>query len=68
MPKYDFECKTCGNKKEIYMNTTQFDELICECCGGRMKRQFPTSVSFQIRWVKPKVKEKMKKMGVWGNV
>jgi len=44
------------------MGTTQFDELEC-ICGGRMKRQFPTSATFQIRWGKPKVRAKVKKMG-----
>jgi len=62
MPKYDFKCDKCGKIAEIYMNVTQFDETVCEC-GGKMKRQFPTSAKFQVRWGKAKVRAKVKRMG-----
>lgn len=62
MAKYDFRCEKCGKIVEIYMNVTQFDKLECEC-GGMMKRQFPTGVNYQIRWGKPKVRAKVRRMG-----
>ena len=68
MPKYDFKCDGCGFVEE---NIMSFDEAelgyLCEeCTVGVMRRQFsPDGTVFQVRWVKPKVKEKMKKMGVW---
>lgn len=66
MPKYDFKCKKCGRVAEIYMMTTQFDEAVCDKCGGEMKRLFsPQGQHFLNRlWMKPKVWRKMKKMGV----
>ena len=66
MPKYDFECIKCGKVAEIYMATTQFDEAVCDKCGGVMKRLFsPQGINFRMKWIKPKVKKKMQKMGVW---
>lgn len=64
MPKYDFKCESCKRVAEIYMNVTQFNEAVCNECGGVMRRQFPTSVNFHVHWIKPKVKKKMNKMGV----
>ena len=63
MPKYDFECQQCGKIAEIYMNVTQFDKAMCDECGGIMKRQFPTSVNFQVRWGRPAVRKRVRKMG-----
>jgi len=65
MPKYDFKCEKCGRVAEIRMMTTQFDETVCGKCGGKMKRQFsPQGTVFQVRWGKPKVRQKVKRMGV----
>ena len=61
MPKYDFKC---GKVAEITMMTTQFDKAVCNKCGGIMKRQFsPQGTTFQVRWGKPKVRQKVKRMG-----
>jgi len=66
MPKYDFKCEKCGRVVEIRMRTTQFDETVCDKCGGKMKRLFPTNIHFHNKlWVKSKVQKKMKKMGVY---
>jgi len=63
IPKYDFICQKCGKIAEIYLGVTEFDEAVCNECGGTMHRQFPTSVTFQVRWGKPKVRAKVKRMG-----
>ena len=64
MPRYDFECKGCGRIVEIRMTTTQFDEAVCDKCGGIMKRLFsPQGTVFQIRWGRPSVRKKVRKMG-----
>jgi len=64
MPRYDYFCKYCNNKEERLVD---FYEAVQQCkCGGFMERLFsPGGINFQVKWVKPKVKKKMKKMGVW---
>ena len=64
MPKFDFKCDDCGKVVEILQMTTQFDEMVCDKCKGRMKKQFsPQGTVFQVRWGKEKVRNKVKKMG-----
>jgi putative FmdB family regulatory protein len=64
MPKYDFECQKCKRVAELYMQTTQSNEATCSKCGGKMKKLFsPQGTVFQIRWGKPKIRAKVKKMG-----
>ena len=65
MPKYDFECVRCLKKEEKNVLYKERDHQFCEC-GGKMNRLFsPQGIHFIMKWVKPKVKKKMQKMGVW---
>jgi len=64
MAIFDFKCEKCGKVVEIRMSTTQFNETVCDDCGGIMKKQFsPQGTVFQVRWGKAKVRAKVKKMG-----
>ena len=61
MPKYDYECEECQNIEE---RIKSFSERQYCKCGGRMKRLFsPQGTVFQVRWGKPRVRAKVKKMG-----
>jgi len=64
VPRYNFKCK-CGNAIEANVSFEKSEDGIkCSKCGGKMKRQFsPQGVNFQVRWGKPKVRAKVKKMG-----
>jgi len=64
MPKYDFKCGDCGKVTEEIMMTTEIYQIFCAECGGVMERQFsPQGTVFQVRWGKPRVRAKVKKMG-----
>lgn len=62
MPKYDFKCVKCQKVEERIVLYKETDKQICNC-GGRMRVLFNMSVSFQVRWGKPKVRQKVKRMG-----
>jgi len=65
MPKYNFKCDRCEIVIEGIMS---FEESklgrSCPKCGdGIMERQFsPQGTVFQVRWGKPKVRQKVKRM------
>ena len=63
MPKYDFKCELCGLVKEATMLFKDTEAGIqCEC-EGNMERQFsPQGTVFQVRWGKPRVRSKVKRM------
>ena len=66
IPKYDFKCDKCETVEEIICSFERAEEgFPCnECSYGIMERQFPTSgINFQVRWGKPKVRQKVKRMG-----
>lgn len=63
MPKYDFECVRCLKKEERNVLYEKRDHQFCKC-GGKMNRLFsPQGTVFQVRWGKPKVRDKVRKMG-----
>ena len=66
MPRYDFKCNRCGFKEEATMSFEKAEkDYPCPECKGIMERQFsPQGTNFLIRWGKPKVRQKVKKMGV----
>ena len=68
IPKYDFKCDKCGNVEEYRVFLEQKDELfLCRNCGTRtMKRIFsPQGIVFHNKMgCKPKVRAKVKKMGL----
>ena len=43
MPVYDFTCEKCGLKVDNELTFTWED--VPECCGQKMKREFPTTVN-----------------------
>ena len=66
IPKYDFKCDKCGITEEINCSFDKSEEgFPCrECSYGIMERQFsPDGTVFQIRWGKPKVRQKVKRTG-----
>jgi len=66
MARYDFKCDRCGIVVEGRMSFEQ-SELgrSCPLCGdGILERIFsPKGVKIQVRWGKPKVRQKVKRMG-----
>jgi len=39
MPTYDYECDTCGNIEELFINLDSFDQpVFCEKCDSLMRR------------------------------
>ena len=62
MPRYDYVCERCKKKEERQVD---FYQAVQQCkCGGFMKRQFsPQGTVFLTRWGKPKVRQKVKRMG-----
>ena len=66
MAKYDFKCKKCGavEEKIVSWETSQGLFFCPKCLTLAMERQFsPQGTVFQIRWGKPKVRQKVKRMG-----
>jgi putative FmdB family regulatory protein len=39
MPIYEFECKKCKAKVEVYQKMTDKPPVKCTKCGGRLERQ-----------------------------
>ena len=66
MPKYDYKCKMCGLVEEAIVPSYKSRKVVrCTRCDDKMERLFsPKGTSFQIRWGKPKIRAKVKKMGV----
>jgi len=67
MPRYNFKCIKCGAIEEINCSFEKSEEgFPCrECSYGIMMRQFsPQGIVFLARWGKPKVRQKVKRMGV----
>jgi len=66
MPKYDFKCQGCGEVKEKIVSWTESEKrFFCERCGTLSVRRIfsPQGIVFQVRWGKPRVRAKVKKMG-----
>lgn len=43
MPTYDFECEECEDIQEEFFTMKQVpSEVVCDSCGGRSKKKFPT--------------------------
>lgn len=40
MPTYEYECKGCGNRFEIYQSFTDEPLTTCDSCGGSLKKVF----------------------------
>lgn len=34
MPIYDYECRICNNKSEVFQKVSDPDPLVCESCGA----------------------------------
>ena len=65
MPRYNYECEECGfiEEKNVFSSDSK-ETIFCKKCGGKMKRLFsPQGQNFLIRWGKPKVRQKVKRMG-----
>lgn len=64
MPRYDFECRRCDRIVERRMSFEESRKGFICGCGGIMERIFsPQGITFQVRWGKPKVRQKVKRMG-----
>ena len=38
MPTYEYECKSCGQRFEVYQSITADPLTECKACGGRVER------------------------------
>lgn len=63
MPKYDFKCIKCEKVEERSCLTEDVGDQRCECEGKMIVLFSPQGISFQVRWGKPKVRQKVKRMG-----
>lgn len=65
MPRYDFKCRRCGRIREGTMSFEESKQKGLKCsCDGWMERIFsPQGITFQVRWGKPKVRNKVKRTG-----
>lgn len=49
MPRYDWFCKNCLTTVDKICKHT--DEFICDDCGEKLERQFPTGTNFALRGI-----------------
>jgi putative FmdB family regulatory protein len=48
MPKYEYACKSCGNRFEVTQSFSDAPLTECEACGGPLRKVFsPPSISFK---------------------
>jgi putative FmdB family regulatory protein len=48
MPKYEYVCRTCGHRLEIWQSFTDDPLTICDECGGELRKVFTApSISFK---------------------
>lgn len=40
MPTYDYLCKQCGRRFEMFLGINDHSEIKCPNCGGSAERQF----------------------------
>lgn len=38
MPTYEYECKSCGQRFDVYQSITADPLTECKACGGRVER------------------------------
>ncbi len=38
MPTYEYACRTCGDKFDVFQSITSDPLTVCEKCGGEIKR------------------------------
>ena len=48
MPKYEYACKSCGERLEVVQSFTDAPLTECPACGGELRKVFsPPSISFR---------------------
>jgi putative FmdB family regulatory protein len=48
MPKYEYACKSCGERLEVVQSFTDAPLTECPACGGVLRKVFsPPSISFK---------------------
>ena len=40
MPIYDFKCKQCGHRFELFTSISQRAQAVCPKCGGQVERVY----------------------------
>lgn len=63
MPEYIFKCNKCGDLKDKNCNYEARDKQFCEC-GGKMSMLVEKKSYFIMRRGNPRLRAKIKKMGV----
>lgn len=64
MAIFQFYCNMCGQELESRGTYKETENTECPLCKAKMVRLFkPGDTSFQIRWGKPKVRARAKRMG-----
>ena len=47
MALYDYRCDKCNVTKEVMHSITSEEKVLCENCGGEMKKLFSSSQQFR---------------------
>lgn len=48
MPKYEYACKSCGQRLEVTQSFSDAPLTECEACGGPLRKVFsPPAISFK---------------------
>ena len=48
MPTYEYVCRDCGNRIEVFQRITDEPLAVCEICGGQLRKVFhPAGILFK---------------------
>jgi len=48
MPTYEYACRNCGHRFDIWQSFTDEPLTICDVCGGELRKVFtPPAISFK---------------------
>ena len=40
MPSYDYKCRNCGHRFELFTSISRRDSAVCPKCGGEVSRVY----------------------------
>ncbi|MDD6882509.1 MAG: zinc ribbon domain-containing protein [Eubacteriales bacterium] len=46
MPLYEYECAHCGHRFEKMLGISQRENVVCEKCGGEVRRVYQGACAF----------------------
>lgn len=48
MPTYEYECRSCGQRVEVFQRLAEEPLTTCRRCGGRLRKLFhPVGIAFR---------------------